>query len=350
MYQINNKIAKLLLATMMIIPAMGYCGLMGWLTGYPEIKAKIEQRLEQKYHGDKFEVWDVSYSSNLGGYNFKAKDIDKDLESGGSCDEKENAVVDNFRWMILSAQWKELLKPVITKYSNNYIMFGGLGTQSPVGKFTYENSPTTKALNNLFKNNLTAQEWVSDDHLYINATVNLFIGLLRTPQGMFKALKLAEELNNYLRSMDLYSYKLSITPMELPKDFNLYQELYDKGEEDKHYQYMDFLMDGEFQKYAWGWLELYSCAKVGEFEKSCNTQYLDKDEKSRLKMISKLTSADRVHSLEDIAKDFHLYNKIGKPTFWNKRDPNYSTWHGGLRSYTLLFETKYYSQIQNLNK
>jgi hypothetical protein len=75
---------KLILTLALIIPLLGYSGLIGWITGYPEVKAKIEQRLEQKYHGDKFEVSGVSYSDNLGGYNFKAKDVTRDKNLSGS--------------------------------------------------------------------------------------------------------------------------------------------------------------------------------------------------------------------------------------------------------------------------
>ncbi|MED7788159.1 hypothetical protein [Francisella sp. 19X1-34] len=352
---------KLLLMIFLVIPVMGYCGFIGWITGYPEVKAKIEKALEQKYHGDKFEVSDVSYSENLRAYNFKAKDITRDLISGGSYYETKDAVVDDFKWMLVSAQWKELSKPIIEKYSKNYIMFGGLGTDSPLKEKGDKTDYTGKALADLFGKHLTVKQWLKIDHDYIGAKTDLYVGMPNSAAGVLKALELIQDLNNYYRSLNLYTYELSITFMNVPKDLNIYDFVYNKSENDKKYRLNDFKNDGDIQKYAWGWIRIYGCAKSLNFKKICNNYKIYKNQmptdKFDIELIKERSTADRINNLNDIAKEFHLYTNPGHITMWHENTVKIKGKMKTFRSYAWiplrmayqpLKDTKYYSQVKNI--
>ncbi|ASG68289.1 hypothetical protein fh0823_12630 [Francisella halioticida] len=106
---------------------MGYCGFIGWITGYPEVKTEIKQNLEKMYQGDEFEVTSVSYSDNLKGYNFKATDITRDITNKGSYFPQTNTIWANgFMWSVVLGQWRDIFEPYIKKISNNYLIIGGI--------------------------------------------------------------------------------------------------------------------------------------------------------------------------------------------------------------------------------
>ena len=69
----ENRLAKILLTTAIALPSIGYCGFIDWAKGYPDIKEKLNQRLEENHKGDKFKITSLDYVSNAGHYNFEAK-------------------------------------------------------------------------------------------------------------------------------------------------------------------------------------------------------------------------------------------------------------------------------------
>ena len=344
------SLKKILLATTIAIPTMGYCGLLDWATGYPEVKEKIEQRLEQKYKGDKFEVSDVSYSSNLGGYNFTAKDLNyDDLESGGSYYEKSNKVVDNFGNAKQAMDWKALFRPYVDEVTKNNFIRASIDGANPVdGENQKPITEMRKTLAVLFNNSIPMKEKIKQRHDYIVVYNTIYVDVPKTPEGMLKVLQMIDNLNNYYRSLDLYSYELEVVPYDLPKGLTFNKYLDNAVENDSYYGWNDFVDDANIQKYAWGWIQLYGCAKNDSFKKYCNTQYGIKKEDARQKMIQKLTTADRVHTIADIDADFHLYDHPGEPTHWNPQAPSWIGWYGFRIDYTPLIDTKLYKQVLKL--
>ncbi|APC91550.1 MULTISPECIES: hypothetical protein [Francisella] len=353
---------KLLLAIILAIPVMGYCGFIDWLTGYPEVREKIEKRLEEKYPGDKFEVWDVSYSSNLGGYNFKAKDLSyKDLESGGSYYEKSNKVVDNFGQYKQNLDWKALFKPYVDSVSTNNLIVPNIDGANEVGwqeKQQKDHKPDNmmKTWELLAKPNLTMKEKIAKGHNYIRTEATIHVNAPKTAEGMLKVLEMIENINNYFRSLKLYSYKLEVTVYDLPKGLTFDKYIDDTVDKDVDYSMLKFTNDGDIQKYAWGWLRLYGCEK-NSIEKYCNTYkvYKNRVETDQLdtKLINQRTSADRIHNLADIARQFHLYKDPGKETMWHQykhkgKDVFMYTWRGQNMVYTPLIDTQLYKQILQL--
>ncbi|AEE26340.1 hypothetical protein [Francisella hispaniensis] len=351
---------KLLLATILAIPAMGYCGLIDWVTGYPEVREKIEKRLEEKYHGDKFEVWDVSYSSNLGGYNFKAKDLSyKDLESGGSYYEKSNKVIDNFGQYKQNLDWKALFKPYVDAVSTNNMIVPNIDGANEVddGKeiTTMEqvnNSNMRRTWRLLANPDMTMQEKIAKGHNYIRTEATIHVNAPKTAEGMLKVLEMIENINNYFRSLKLYSYKLEVTVYDLPKGLTFDKYIDDAVDKNIDYSMLKFTNDGNIQKYAWGWLQIYGCEK-NSIEKYCKTYFGIEDEQKRQNAIFRYSTADRIHSLDDIAREFHLYKNPGKETMWNKykhkgKDMYMYTWVGPRMEYTPLIDTQLYKQVLQL--
>ncbi|MBK2110861.1 hypothetical protein IB685_01530 [Francisella tularensis subsp. novicida FSC159] len=343
---------KLLLATILAIPAMGYCGLIDWLTGYPEVKAKIEKRLEEKYQGDKFEVWDVSYSSNLGGYNFKAKDLSyKYLESGGSYYEKSNKVVDNFGNAKQAMDWKALFRSYVDAVSTNNVIRASIDGANPVdGEHQKPISEMRKTLAVLFNNSIPMKEKIKQRHDYIRVYNTIYVDAPKSPQGMLKVLEMIENINNYFRSLHLYSYELEVAVYDLPKGLTFDKYIDEAVDKNIDYNWSDFENDGDIQKYAWGWLRIYGCEK-NSIEKYCKTYFGIKDEQKRQNAIFRYSTADRIHSLADIAREFHLFKNYGKPTvpYWRKQDnPDDLVWIAVRREYIPLIDTQLYKQVLQL--
>ncbi|MBK2043468.1 hypothetical protein IB642_00350, partial [Allofrancisella guangzhouensis] len=283
-----------------------------------------------------------------------AKDLSyKDLESGGSYYEKVNKVVDNFGQYKQNLDWKALFKPYVDAVSTNNMIVPNIDGANEVGwkeKQQKDHKPDNmmKTWELLANPDMTMQEKIAKGHNYIRTEATIHVDAPKTPESMLKVLEMIENLNNYFRSLKLYSYKLEVTVYDLPKGLTFDNYIDDAVDKDIDYSMLDFKNDGDIQKYAWGWLQIYGCEYNSNFEKSCNTQYLDKDENSRLKMIKHLTSADRIHSLDDIAKQFHLYDHPGKPTHWNPQAPSWIGWHGARIEYTPLIDTQIYKQVLQL--
>jgi hypothetical protein len=347
------KLKKLILATALAIPTMGYCGLMGWITGYPEVKAKIEQRLEQKYHGDKFEVSGVSYSDNLGGYNFEYKPTDSTATYNGSYFPKRDSVAANgYMWDSISKQWRDIFEPYVKELGSNYLIFGGLGSGVP-GTGVEPKKEKEKhydmvdaSLSYMFDTGST-KKWIAKKHNYIQSNLSVFIEVPRTAEGIYKTLKMAEKLNNKLRSLHMYSYKLEIITYDLPKDFNIGNH-YEKVKGDFHTSHAWWFEEG-IQKYAWGYLQIKSCTKINSFEKACNTQYGVENLETRKKIVDGNTSADRVQDINGIAQKFRLVGKFGVPDECSNLGC-YGKWSARARANTEVEDSKYYTELESLIK
>lgn len=347
------KLKKLLLATILAIPAMGYCGFIDWITGYQEVKSKIEKRLEEKYHGDKFEVWDVSYSSNLGGYNFEYKPTDNDFTYKGSYFPKRDRLAANgYMWDSISKQWRDMFEPYVKEVNSNYFLIGGLGSGYPgTGVETDKKEKQRIArdmdssLGYMFETGST-KKWIAKKHDYIQSNLSVFIEVPRTAEGIYKILQMSEKINNKLRSLHMYSYKFEVITYDLPKDFNI-DNYFEEVKGDFHTSVDWWFVEG-IQKYAWGYLYLSSCTKINSFEKACNTQYGVDDLKRRHKIVMHNTNADRVNNLNDIAKEFRLVDKFGVPNKCNGVGSCSVKWSTRSRAHTELKNSKYYPTLEKL--
>ncbi|QUE31648.1 hypothetical protein [Francisella philomiragia] len=338
------KLRKLLLATTLAIPVMGYCGLIDWITGYPEIKGKIEQRLEQKYQGEKFDVSDVSYSDNLGGYNFDYKPEGTDYTYRGSYLVNQDIVSANsYMNTKVSKQWKAIFVPYVSKVSDNYLFLGTLNSRSPYNHAKMKVDLEKKTLDDLYNSNpVDINKWMEEDHNTLHGALSIFIAVPRTVEGVYKTLQMIEEINNKLRSMNLYSYDLEVITYDVPKGLDI-AKYHDEVAPSFHTN-IGWWFDKGIQKYAWGYLKIKSCTKIDAFEKFCNTQYGIKNEVERLDMVKKLTTADRINSLDNIVDKFRILY-FGKPSSDSFGDDN---WAGVSRDYIPLKKTKYYPQLEKL--
>ncbi|QIW10357.1 hypothetical protein [Francisella sp. LA112445] len=341
---------KILLTIILAIPMMGYCGFIDWITGYPEVKAKIEKRLEQKYHGDKFEVWDVTWSDNLGGYNFKYKPINAEYDytyKGSYLSKRDILSANNYMTTKVTHQWIDVFQPLVDKVSKNNLIFGSLDPQSPYQWRKMKKDPMDKALHDLYSSNpVDIKKWIAEDHNAIAGSISIFIAMPRTAEGVYKTLKLIEQINNKLRSYSFYSYKLEVITYDVPKGFNIEKYYYEVFPSFKTSH--GWWFEEGVQKYAWGYLQIKSCMKISEFEKSCNN-YRDRSTgEFDLDLIKKYSTADRIHNLNDIVNNFYIVNDFGKP---DKCDPIlgcYGRWDTRSRSNILLKNSKYYQQLEKL--
>ena len=341
-----NKIKKILLVISLIIPTLGYCGLMDWLTGYPEVKAKIEQRLEQKYQGDKFEVSGVSYSDNLGGYNFKYKPEDTDYTYKGSyIVDKDILSANSYMRTQVSNQWIGVFQSDVDKVSENNLIFGSLNSRSPYQFEKMKVNLEKKTLEDLYSmNSVDINKWIVEDHNTIAGSITLFISMPRTAESVYKTLKLIEQVNSKLRTYNFYSYKLEVILYDVPQGFNI-DKFYNKVSPSFSTSHGWWFEEG-IQKYAWGYLQIKSCAKISEFEKSCNSFKDRKTGEIALDLIKSYSTADRINNLNDIADNFKLVDKFGVP---DKCDPVlgcYGRWDTRSRANIKLQDSKYYSQLE----
>lgn len=344
------RLKKVILATAIAIPAMGYCGLMGWITGYPEVKEKIEQRLEQKYHGDNFEVSGVSYSDNLGGYNFKYKPVSSEYDRtyNGSYLEKRNILSANsYMKTKVTNQWIDIFQHSVDGVSKNNLIFGSLDPQSPYQWRKMKKDPIDKALHDLYSSNpVNINKWIAEDHNAIAGSIALFIAMPRTAEGVYKTLKLIEQVNNKLRSYKFYSYKLEVITYDVPQDFNIEKYFYEVA--DSFTTSHGWWFDEGIQKYAWGYLQINSCIKIAEFKKSCNS-YRDRETNELdLDLIKSRSTADNVHNLNDIVNNFYIVERFGKSKRCNSVGSCYVKWATRPRANEELKDSEYYLQLRKL--
>ena len=342
------KLKKLILATAIALPSMGYCGFLDWATGYPDIKEKIEQRLEQKYQGDKFEVSDISYSDNLDGYNFDYKPEGTDYTYRGSYLVNQDIVSANsYMNTKVSRQWQAIFKPFMNKVSDNYLFLGTLNSRSPYQFEKMKVNLEKKTLDDLYTSNpVDINKWMEEDHNTLHGSISIFIDVPRTAEGVYKTIQMINDINNKLRTMNLYSYQLEVITYDVPKGFNIakYHDEIAPYFSTSH----GWWFDEGIQKYAWGYLKVKSCTKISIFEKDCNTQYKDPDLERRKKIVYGNTNADRIHSLDNIVDEFYIVKSVGKP---DKCDPIlgcYGQWDTRSRATTLLRDSKYYPQLKKL--
>ena len=348
------KLRKLILATAIALPSLGYCGLIDWATGYPEIKEKIEQKLEQKYHGDKFEVWDVSYSDNLGGYNFDYKPDNKksDTKYSGSYFPKNDSVAANgYMWSSIGKQWRDMFTPYIEEVSNNYTTIGGMGsgvagdgTESKALKKQYFND-MNDSLAYMFKTGST-EKWIKKDHNSVRGGIAIFMAVPRTAEGIYQTLDMIEKINNKLRSFGLFSYTLEVITYDLPTGFNI-DNYFDEVKGDFHTSVDWWFVEG-IQKYAWGYLKVRGCMPINAFEKACNNyKELDNPKKLDIELINTYTTADRLNNLQDIANQFRLVDEFGVPSKCEGMKCVVK-WSVSDRARTQLKDSKYYVDLEKL--
>ncbi|MFC4892175.1 hypothetical protein ACFPDQ_03835 [Pseudofrancisella aestuarii] len=348
------KLRKLLLATTLAIPAMGYCGFIDWIQGYPEVKEKIEQKLEQQYHGEKFDVSGISYSDNLGGYNFDYKPSDKksDAEYSGSYFPKtDRLLATGYMWSSIGKQWQDMFKPYIDKVGTNYLIIGGLGSGSP-GSGEEDKATQQKYFNQvndslayMFKTG-SAEEWIAVKHDYIRGNISLFIDVPETTEGIYKTLQMIESINNKLRSFHLYSYKLEVITYKVPQGFNI-DNYFDEVKGDFHTTHAWWFVEG-IQKYAWGYFNVRGCMPTNAFEKACNTQYGNSDLDSRKEGVLYNTTADRLNNLQDITNQFRLVDEFGVAGKCTPSGSCYAQWAVNSRANTQLKDIQYYSDLEKL--
>lgn len=344
----NIKLRKIILATILAVPMMGYCGLIDWITGYPEVKEKIEKRLEEKYRGDKFEVWNVSYSSNLGGYNFDYKPEGTDYTYRGSYLVNQDIVSANsYMNTKVSKQWQAIFAPYMNKVSDNYLFLGTLNSRSPYNHAKMKVNLEKKTLDDLYNSNpVDINKWMEEDHNTLHGALSIFIAVPRTTEGIYKTLQMIEEINNKLRSINLYSYNLEVITYDVPKELDIakYHDEIAPNFSTSH----GWWFDEEIQKYAWGYLNIKSCTKINAFEKSCNTQYEDPNLERRKKIVDSNTSADRINSLNNIIDNFYIVEKFGEPDKCNPTLGCYGRWDTRSRATLSLKDSKYYPQLEKL--
>ena len=350
------SLKKLLLATTLTLPTLGYCGFIDWIKGYPEIKEKIEQQLEYQYNGEKFKVWGISYSDNLKGYNFdyKPKDSTSDYSYSGSYYLSDNSIsATGYMWSSIGKQWRAIFKPYVEKVSSNYLLIGGLGSGLPGSgreneklKDEYYKS-IDDSLDYMFETAST-KKWIAKKHNYIKANLSVFIEAPKTAEGIYKILKMIEELNNKLRSFHLYSYDFRVITYKLPQNFNI-SVYFDKVAP-------DFTITGEWlvvegiQKYAWGYLRIKSCPEIKEFEKACYQFRNRRTGELELELIKYYTGADKIHNINNIINNFRLVTKFGVPSKCNDSAECFVKWGVNLRANTLLKDSKYYLKLEQLIK
>ena len=347
---------KLLLATTLTLPTLGYCGFIDWIKGYPEIKEKIEQQLEYQYNGEKFKVWGISYSDNLKGYNFdyKPKDSTSNYSYSGSYYLSDNSIsATGYMWSSIGKQWRAIFKPYVEKVSNNYLLIGGLGSGLPGSgreneklKDEYYKS-IDDSLDYMFETAST-KKWIAKKHNYIKANLSVFIEAPKTAEGIYKILKMIEELNNKLHSFHLYSYDFEVTTYNVPQNLNISAYL-DEVAPDFTTNIDWWFVEG-IQKYAWGYLRIKSCSEIKEFKKYCNTQYGDYNLERRKTVVNYNTTADRVHNINNIINNFRLVTKFGVPSKCNDSAECSVKWAVNPRANTSLKDSKYYLELEQLIK
>ncbi|MBK2045048.1 hypothetical protein IB644_00545, partial [Allofrancisella guangzhouensis] len=303
------------------------------------------------YQGDKFEVWDVSYSSNLGGYNFEYKPNDSDYTYKGSYFPKQDRLAANgYMWDRVSKQWRDIFDPYVKKIGGNYLIIGGLGSGSPGSGLESKEQKekyydqVDASLGYMFDTGST-KEWIAKKHNYIRGNLSVFIEAPRTAEDIYKILQMAEKINTKLRSFGLYSYKLEVITYDLPEGFNI-DNYFEEVKSDFTTSIDWWFVEG-IQKYAWGYLYLASCTKINDFEKACNTQYGVENIKTRKKIVTGNTTADRISSLNDIAKEFRLVDKFGVPNKCSNLGCS-GIWHARSRAHTPLKDSKYYTTLEKL--
>ena len=360
---------KLLLIIALLIPMVGYCGFIDWIQGYPEVKEKLVQRLTEKYNGDKFEVLDLEYSNNLKGYNFKAKDISKDIVGEGSYFPKSNVIWANeFKQKMLEKNLDNMLKPYISQVSNNYLFAGSLNSLSISGLSAKEDMKlTNQALSYRYTEGVDARKLIAKHHDLLNFAFVLKVQSKQDPESIYKVIKMVYEINKYLQSLNLGEYVFTLETFDVPKDFDI-----------KDWYKVKFKArsssvnpDKDLYKYAWGYLKIMSCPHSSKWGKACETQtelHRDgngntiKDKNGNYKQFLIQKKADHIHSIQDIAKYFEIYNQYGSPKIdtraikLNKEMKKMGSeirypeeyWTAFYRKKTPLNKTKYYPAVEKL--
>ena len=357
---------KLLLVIALAIPMMGYCGFIDWITGYPEVKEKLVQRLTEKYNGDKFEVLDLEYSNNLKGYNFKAKDISKDLTAEGSYFPKTGVIWGNgFKKQMMQKYLEEMIKPYILEVSKNYYFSGFISYVIPSPMTKYRSSMIDKVLGYQYDQGVDLKKWIAKYHQEGVLSFDIKIQSKRDPQSIYKVIKMTYEINKYLQSLKMGEYGFSISTFDVPNGFNINK--WYKVKKAAHSSSVN--PDKDLYKYAWGYFGVSSCPSNGKWGKACETEphkdakgYTIKDTNGNEKLFPAERLADHIHSIQDIAKYFEIYNKYGSPKIdtraikLNKEMKKMGSeirypeeyWTTFYRKKTPLDKTKYYPAVEKL--
>ncbi|WP_150466542.1 hypothetical protein [Francisella sp. SYW-9] len=316
---------------------MGYCSFIDWIQGYPEVKAEITKQLEDTCYGDKFEVWDITWSDNLGAYNFEAKDVTRNITEGGSYFPKTNTLYANgFMWSVVSGQWRDIFKPYIEKVSNNYLIIGGVGTQDPVDYKKYKIDYRKQALHNLFSmEDIKVSKGLAKDHNSIQAYISIFVEVPENAQGIYQTLQVITAINNKLKSYHLYSYRLTVTTYTVPQGFNI-SKYFDEVSPGFHTSYAWYFEEG-IQKYAWGYFDVRGCMPTDAFEKYCNTyKEVNNPNKLDTELIKQYTLANRLNTIDNVMSEFRLVDNVGEPDKCTKSGNCYAQWDVNSRAHKHL--------------
>ncbi|AJC48231.1 hypothetical protein IB642_07830 [Allofrancisella guangzhouensis] len=349
---------KLLLATILAIPAMGYCGLIDWLTGYPEVREKLSQRLTEKYNSDKFEILELTYSDNLKGYNFKAKDITKDITGSGSYFPESGVIAANvFKKEMLKRDLERILKPYISQVSDNYNFVAGFGSVTPVEMSAKETMKIVDStLDYMYEDGVDASKLIADKKGLVRIGIGLSIQSKQDPESIYKVLKMVYEVNKYFQEHDVGEYTLNIETFDVPDKFNISEWLKLQREYQRSgFSIADKYQDEELYKYAWGYLNIKSCRdSLLDWDKTCNIKYRTEKKKELVKVDKSTLKADKIHSIQDVAKYFEIYDNYGQPTVeritgqsGRKYVNEYWQAKNG-RKVTPLDKTKYYPAVEKI--
>ena len=331
-----TKLKKLILATAIALPSIGYCGFIDWATGYPEIKEKLNQRLEENYKGDKFEITSLDYVSNTGYYNFEAKDLTNGIEGGGSYFPDSGRIAANvFKEKMIDKNLEKMLRPFISQVSDNYYFKGHTDYVIP-NPITKERSEMIdNVLGYKYSSGVDVQEWSHKYHREGLIIARLKIQSKQDPESMYKVVKMIYEINNYLRSFKMGMVIIDVEAFDAPEDFDINKwglSNINKTSNDK-----------EIYQYAWGYISMTSCPKT-EWNSYCLS---DEHELAR-------SFADKINSVQDVTKYLEIYDDYGKPTaitttaLDGKRLTRYYWRADNRHKTTPLDKTQYYPAVEKL--
>jgi hypothetical protein len=277
-----------------------------------------------------------------------------------------------FGWSMDNSIWGDLFKPYIKNFGDNMVYYPSVGIDNPVVPKEFQKTikvntgnnrsyqiddysflgaeygpehakvgPYSVAMREIYRKNskltFKSPEFIAKYHQFIGSGLAMMVDAPKTPEGVAKVLKNFYLLDQYTKSLDLFSYGIGASIYSFPKGFNLKEYLAKKRKEKRYYESDT---DKDLQQYAWGYISISSCTKNPDFDKTCNTYYKSKYRES---LIIERSTADKVNNTEDLAQYLRILNPGYKADRYN-----YDTYSIVGRAYKLLPQTKYWPQVKNI--
>ena len=214
---------------------------------------KVGQTLKEKY-GENFKVISGTYNSQSKSYSYtvipesmpdERMMVITDLAGKGS-------FISNYLLVRTSLEVAKMLKPYFKPISDNFAT-RTLATSIYDQDLAINERYLPKEAEYVFRSKaLHLKEWIKEYHKVLELTFTAMIEIPKKPQNLLTVMNQVYKLNNYLRSLKLFSFNMEIRLVNIPGESPLKKQKMDTSFFVRQKGY-------EMNKYTWAVLHISDC-------------------------------------------------------------------------------------------